>query len=64
MGAFHLDDMYDKKAVAMAISALRDGDKRVLSMYADGYVRQFASNDDFDFWIAEKKRLSTAVAAA
>lgn len=64
MGAFYLDDTYDEKAVAMAISALQDGNTRILSMYTDAYVRQFASNEDFDFWIAEKKRLNAAVTTA
>lgn len=64
MGAIYLNDTYDEKAVAMAISALRDGNTKVLKMYTDDYVRQFASKDDFDFWVTEKKRLSATVTAA
>ena len=61
---YSIDDSYDAAAVDIAISALRNGDSHYLLMYSDDYIRQYANDEDYDFWISEKERMTSHASAA
>lgn len=64
MSRYKLNESHDADAVSMAISSLRDGNTKVLKMYSDEYIRQYASKKDFEFWVSEKNRTLSPMAAA
>lgn len=56
------DGVTDKRRVAAVIESLRKGNVKVLKMHSDDYIRQYASDDDYKFWLSEKKRVMEAAA--
>lgn len=55
---FIMNDSLDVLAVSLTIEKIRDGESRYLRMYSDEYVRQFANDDDYAFWLSEKAKHS------
>ena len=57
------DGVTDKRRVAAAINSFREGNIKVLKMHSDDYIRRYASDDDFEFWESEKRRVRDVEAA-
>lgn len=58
------DPTLDKRVVAATIDELRTGKTIALKMYTDDYIREYASEEDYAFWVSEKKRLCSSDSAA
>lgn len=52
---YWLDSCLEKKYVEAAISSVKDGSKKHFIMYADDFIREFASDEDYSFWLKMKK---------
>lgn len=61
---FVMNDSLDVRAVSLTIEKLRNGETKYLRMYSDEYVnsdeyvKQFANDDDYVFWLSEKAKHS------
>lgn len=61
---FVMNDSLDVRAVSLTIEKLRNGETKYLRMYSDEYVnsdeyvKQFANDDDYAFWLSEKAKHS------
>lgn len=51
------DGVTDKRRVEAVIESLRNGNTKMLKIHSDDYIRQYANDDDYKFWLSEKKRV-------
>ena len=51
-----LADNYDYIAADNAINALKRGDKKWLKIYEDEYIKEYASQEDYEYWMQEQAK--------
>lgn len=56
-----LADNYRYIAADNAINALKQGDKKWLDVHEDEYIKEYASQEDYEYWMQEQAKYRDAL---